>query len=75
MAVTVWPLACEIETVNDAVAPGPSPSSTDASEMEIVGTPSSLRIRPVPEESAIRALEGAVRFRRNVSSASLDVSP
>ena len=51
------------------------PSATDALPIEMVGGASSLVIVPTPWLSAIVALTAPERFTKNVSSASLTVSP
>jgi hypothetical protein len=73
--VTALPLAFESVTVKTAFVVPVWPSVTATSLIERVGMPSSSVIVPIPCASAIVALPGLVRLRKNVSFASSIVSP
>ena len=73
--VTAVELGCDRLTVKAAEAVPLFPSMTEASSIEIAGTPSSSRIVAVPWARATVAPVGAERLRVNVSSGSVVLSP
>ncbi len=72
--VTLRPLAGVRVTLNAAL-PDTLPSTTDTSPIASWGGGSLSRIVPTPRASAIPAFVGALRFTKNVSSASSARSP
>src|SRR4029450_11170543 len=73
LTVTAWLLGADRLTVNRAVRWPLLPSTSVTSS--IARRDSSLRIVPNPWPSAMVALDGLDRFKKNVSSVSSSVSP